>query len=92
MGNWTTISISTETPETLFDALKEYADEPIDPYCETSRDWEMTATFCGSELLLTGNEEFALVDFETLIPKIYENSFTIKWRETKSAVDTLCSN
>lgn len=92
MGSWTTIKITTNNPENLFNTIKAYADTPTDPYCEASRDWEMTATFCGSELLLTGNEEFALVDFETLIPKIYENSFTIKWRETKSAVDTLCSN
>lgn len=92
MGNWTTIQITTKTPENLFNAIKEYADEPINPYCESSRDWEMTATFCEELLTLTGNEEFQGVDFETLIPKIYEEPFKINRRETKSAVEILCNN
>lgn len=92
MGNWTTIWISTKNPENLFDVIKQYADEPTDPYCEVSRDWEMTATFCEGVLMLTGNEEFQGVDFETLIPKIYEEPFKINRRETKSAIEILCNN
>jgi hypothetical protein len=92
MGSWTTIKITTNNPENLFNTIKAYADTPTDPYCEASRDWEMTATFCEGVLALTGNEEFQGVDFETLIPKIYEEPFKINRRETKSAVEILCNN
>ena len=89
MGNWTTVFIKTPRPIVLMNALIKYLAEPVNPYCEASRDWEESFDFRRGELVVTGNETFAAADLPSIIKNIFSHNFKICDVITKSAVEIL---
>lgn len=87
MGNWNNVKIKTNDPHTLLETLYNYLDEPINPYCEASRDWEMTASIEDDYLYLYGNELMTKQTLLLVLNEIYDDQCELLEFDTNSAID-----
>lgn len=91
MGTWNNAKIKTANPDKLVETLYTYLDEPTNPYCEASRDWEMSASIENSCLYLYGNELMTKETLVSVLNEIYDDQCELLEFDTDSAINNFIS-